>query len=168
MDYVVEFTALVDVIKFIARAQTPVQTATDGDVYENWNSSEIRFGGFNVALEQVSYDNQLTTYRFVMYYGDRLMQDKSNVNSVIEDGVRVIQTVLNNVTNINGVEVIFPVNYIPFEQKFMDYLAGVYVTVDIQTESVLGACADLLSPEWRLGMPLPGKISPEDLLQTGD
>ena len=31
--------------------------------------------------------------------------------------------------------------YTPFEQQFMDYLAGVYATVEITTESPIGLCS---------------------------
>ena len=34
-----------------------------------------------------------------------------------------------------------PIKFIPFEQQFMDYLAGVYVQVDITTDSTLGYCS---------------------------
>ena len=33
------------------------------------------------------------------------------------------------------------IDYTPFEQKFMDYIAGVYATVEITTESTLGLCS---------------------------
>ena len=159
MEYVVEFTELVKAIKWIALQQAPVQSAIDGDVYENWNSAEIKYGSVNIGLENVLYNDHLTTYRFILYYGDRLLQDKSNVNAIYADGIRTLQTIVNNLNSIHGVEAPEQVEYTPFEQKFMDYLAGVYATVDVTTESVLGECANLLSSDWRLGMALPGTLS---------
>lgn len=163
---VVEFTELMELMKYIAEAQTPVQTATDGDVYENWNGAEIKYGAFNVGFQEAFFQGQICTYRFVLYYGDRLMQDRSNANDIYADGIRVITAIVNNLNNVNGVQVTSdPVDMHGFEQKFMDYLSGVYAIVDIACESVLGECDNLLSPEWRLGMNLPAGISVD--LPTG-
>jgi len=159
MEYVVEFTELINVIKWVAAQQNPVHSVYEGDVYENWNSAEAKYGSVNVGLQSVQSNDTLTTYRFILYYGDRLLQDKSNVNAIYADGVNVLQTIVNNLNNVHGVEATTSVEYTPFEQQFMDYLAGVYATVDVTCESVLGTCGDLLSTDWRLGMALPATLS---------
>lgn len=159
MDYVVEFTELVNAIKWIANQLDPVHSVFDGDVYENWNSAEVKYGSVNIGLQSITYNDHLSTYRFIFYYGDRLLQDKSNVNAIYADGVRTLQTIVNNLNSIHGVEAPEMVEYTPFEQQFMDYLAGVYATVDVTTESVLGECGNLLSTDWRLGMALPATLS---------
>ena len=126
-------------IKEIAISLETVNSVFDGDVYDNWNSSEIKYGSFNVGLQNVSNDGNLCTYTFVFYYGDRLTQDKSNVNSIYSDGVNTIQSVIN-VLNYMQFDISEQINYTPFEQKFMDYIAGVYATVNIVTSSSLGFC----------------------------
>ena len=131
---------ITDKIKEIAASLETVNSVFDGDVYENWNSAEIKYGSFNVGLQNVSNDGNLCTYTFVFYYGDRLTQDKSNVNSIYTDGVNTIQSVIN-VLNYMQFDISEQINYTPFEQKFMDYLAGVYATVEITTESPIGLCS---------------------------
>lgn len=130
---------LINKIKQIALNQH-VKSVYDGDVYESWNSAEVKYSSVNVGLENISYDSNLCTYTVVLYYADRLLQDKANVNSIYSDGIRVLQSILNNLNQVDGVDVTFPVNYTPFEQQFMDYLAGVYATVEIVCESELGLC----------------------------
>lgn len=130
---------ITDKIKEIAISLETVNSVFDGDVYDNWNSSEIKYGSFNVGLQNVSNDGNLCTYTFVFYYGDRLTQDKSNSNSIYSDGVNTIQSVIN-VLNYMQFDISEQINYTPFEQKFMDYLAGVYATVNIVTSSSLGFC----------------------------
>ena len=130
---------ITDKIKEIAASLETVNSVFDGDVYENWNSAEIKYGSFNVGLQNVSNDGNLCTYTFVFYYGDRLTQDKSNANSIYSDGVNTIQSVIN-VLNYMQFDISEQINYTPFEQKFMDYLAGVYATVNIVTSSSLGFC----------------------------
>lgn len=130
---------ITDKIKEIAISLETVNSVFEGDVYDNWNSSEIKYGSFNVGLQNVSNDGNLCTYTFVFYYGDRLTQDKSNANSIYSDGVNTIQSVIN-VLNYMQFDISEQINYTPFEQKFMDYLAGVYATVNIVTSSSLGFC----------------------------
>lgn len=130
---------ITDKIKEIAISLETVNSVFDGDVYDNWNSSEIKYGSFNVGLQNVSNDGNLCTYTFVFYYGDRLTQDKSNSNSIYSDGVNTIQSVIN-VLNYMQFDISEQINYTPFEQKFIDYLAGVYATVNIVTSSSLGFC----------------------------
>lgn len=131
---------IVNIIKGTAHAQRGVNSFYDGDVYENWNSAEVKYGSVNVGIQNITYNSNLVTYSLIFYYGDRLLQDKKNVNSVYSDGVRVLQSIINHLNNIDGIDIPEEIMYTPFEQKFMDYLAGVYATVDIQCESELGLC----------------------------
>lgn len=132
---------LINTIKKVSLTQTPVKSVYDGDVYEVWNSSEINFGSMNIGLQNITYDNNLCTYTFVIYYGDRLLQDKSNVNNIYTDGVNAIQSVLNILNEEYRIDISENIRYIPFQQEFMDYLAGVYATVDMTTDSTIGLCS---------------------------
>ena len=132
---------ITDKIKEIAASLETVNSVFEGDVYENWNSAEIKYGSFNVGLQNVSNDGNLCTYTFVFYYGDRLTQDKSNVNSIYTDGINTIQSVINVLNTLDMVDIQEPITFTPFEQNFMDYLAGVYATVEITTESPIGLCS---------------------------
>jgi hypothetical protein len=127
-------------ISEVALSQEPVKSVYNGDVYENWNSAEVNYGSFNIGLQNVTYQGNFCIYTFVLYYGDRLGQDKKNLNSIITDGVNTIQSVVN-ILNQLDMDIPEQINYTPFEQKFMDYLAGVYATVEITTESTLGLCS---------------------------
>lgn len=130
---------ITDKIKEIAMSLETVNSVFDGNAYDNWNSAEIKYGSFNVGLQNVSNEGNLCTYTFVLYYGDRLLQDKSNVNSIYTDGVNSIQSVIN-VLNYMNFDISEQIVYTPFQQQFMDYLAGVYTTVNIVTSSSLGFC----------------------------
>lgn len=130
---------LINKIRDVASDQ-PIQTVFDGDVYSNWNSSEIKYGSVNIALQNITYNANLCTYTMVLYYGDRLLQDRRNVNNVYSDGVTILQSIINTLNQEINIDIDETVNYVPFEQKFMDYLAGVYCTIDIMTDSELGLC----------------------------
>lgn len=131
---------LVHIIKEVALTQTPVKTVYDGDVYENWNSAEVKYGSMNIGLQSMVYNGNQVTYTFILYYGDRLLQDKSNVNSIYTDGLNAIQAVVNILNREYMLDIDEGIIYTPFEQKFMDYLAGVYAQVEITADSELGLC----------------------------
>ena len=86
---------IINKIKEVALSQATVSSVYDGDVYTNWNSAEVKFASVNVGIQEISNDNNLTTYSVVLYYGDRLLQDKKNVNSIYTDGVNTLQSIVN-------------------------------------------------------------------------
>lgn len=131
---------LINKITEVANAQH-VSSVFDGDVYENWNSTEIKFGSVNIGLQDITYTANLCTYNIILYYGDRLMQDNRNVNNIYSDGVRTLQSIINELNNENNINIGELITYTPFQQKFMDYLAGVYCQIDIETDSELGLCS---------------------------
>lgn len=132
---------IINKIKEVALSQATVSSVYDGDVYTNWDSAEVKFASVNVGIQEISNDNNLTTYSVVLYYGDRLLQDKKNVNSIYTDGVNTLQSIVNILNTLDMVDIQEPITFIPFEQKFMDYLAGVYAQVNITTDSTLGYCS---------------------------
>jgi hypothetical protein len=131
---------LIKTIKDIAIQLNPCNSTFDGSVYDNWNNGEIKYGSINVDIERVTLGGQLCTYSVILYYGDRLLQDKSNSNEIITDGVNSLQSVVNVLSNIDYIQVSDSIEYIPFEQQFADYLAGVYCRLDISTPSEIGLC----------------------------
>lgn len=132
---------LMNLIKETALSQKPVKSAYDGDVYDNWNSAEVKYGSVNVGLQSMAYNDNTITYTVVLYYGDRLLQNKSNVNSIYSDGIRALQSIINSLNQEGNIDIDGTITYTPFEQQFMDYLAGVYAQVEIMCESELGLCS---------------------------
>ena len=134
------YVELLKEIKDIALSQH-IESFYDKDVYEVWNGVNVKYSSLVVNLENMSYDGQRITYSVVMYYGDRLQQDNSNANQLYTDGVRAIQSIINvlqgNYIMLNE----DVVQYTPLNQKFADYLGGVWARVDIEVDNELGLCA---------------------------
>ena len=120
---------LIQHLKEIAASLPMVQSVCSEDVYLNWNSKEVQFASVNVAIEAVTRNEKNVEYTLVLYYADRLLQDKSNSEAIYTDSVNVLQTILNSLDE--DLEVIYPVQYVLFSQKFVDYLAGAYCRVNI-------------------------------------
>lgn len=124
-----------------------VKRAERGDVYVNWNAQSGEYGAFNVDIESLGQDGMFTTANVVMYYGDRLTPDRANEIDLQEDGLNVIQSIINLVQNDadeNSVYLSFD-NYTatPFTQQFSDELAGVYARVAITYKNNIGNCANV-------------------------
>lgn len=131
---------LINRIKNIALSQGTCYSVYDGEVYDNWNSGEIKYGSVNIAFERISYDSNLCNYSMILYYGDRLLQDKSNFNQIVTDGINTLQSVINILNKEVNIDISDSVEYTPFEQKFSDYLAGVYCQFTLTTDSSIGMC----------------------------
>lgn len=136
-------------IKDIALQAKTVRSAYDGDVYTIWNTSETKYASFVVGLRSATKANNMRIYNVVMYYGDRLMQDGRNKNSVWDDAINTLQTVLNKLNSLDDVEVEGDYTFQTFEQKFEDMLAGAYVEIAINVEDALGGCeiTDIITEE---------------------
>ena len=134
-------TELVNRIKEVALSQQTVNSVFDGDVYENWNSAEVNYGSVNVGIQDISTEDNLTTYNVILYYADRLLQDKSNLNEVCGDGFNTLQSIINILNSMDYINIEAPVTYTLFDQQFMDYLAGVYCQINITTDSPIGNCS---------------------------
>lgn len=133
-------TNLLDTIVDIAKEVKTVRSALKGDVYTKWNAGEIKYASFVVSVRSVVRNNNMRTYNLVLYYGDRMIQDGSNRESIWDDASNTIQSVINKVENYLGCDVGDDYNIILFEQKFLDLLAGAYAEITIQTEDELGGC----------------------------
>ena len=114
----------------IASSNYLVNDAFVGDVY-TINGKENRFGCF-VATPMTA--NKVTVgtirYNYVLYYIDRLTKDESNIDYVQSDAVSVLKGILNFIDE-QGIDVEDGYEFTLFRQKFSDWCAGAYVSVNI-------------------------------------
>jgi hypothetical protein len=104
-------------------------------VYECWNNPNVKYGSVVFAVKSVREQNSISKYECVIYYGDRLNDNKSNRDAIQSDAVGVINNIINRLNSSNLIEyVTYPVQSVIFEQKFSDELAGAYanITIDLQ------------------------------------
>ena len=69
-------------------------------------------------------------YNYVLYYIDRLTKDEANIDFVQSDAVGVLKGVIEFLGE-NGVEIEGSFEFTLFRQKFDDWCAGAYVSVNI-------------------------------------
>lgn len=124
----------------MASGLTNVNQYTEGDIYENWNSTEIKYASVNLAVESVEDYDTYKVYNAVLYYGDRLVENRSNRWQVQTEGVRLLGNIVRKLQGIDGMDVEGVVEYRVFEQKFADWLAGAWCRVRIMVSADI--CAD--------------------------
>ena len=128
-------------IKSIADQIPVVNSFYTDDVYEVWNGGEIRFGSLCFCITSSSISDNTTVWSGLLYYGDRLLEDKSNRDAVQSDSINVINAIMNAIAvDEDIVSINYPTQVELFEQQFADYLAGGYATIQIETENSVSKC----------------------------
>ena len=143
---------LVQYIKTIADNIPIVMSFNDTDPYTYWNSQEVKYGSVIFAVKGYNQLNGVTRYNCVIYYGDRVLKDESNVNNIYTDAQTTINTIITNVELSDGT--ITVVSGSPsitfFRQRFLDELAGGYCNFTIDADDAVGACGyghgDIINP----------------------
>lgn len=132
-------------IEKIAGCTELVHSFYTDSVYECWNGSgDVDYGSFVFCIKKTRMRERTMVYDAIVYYGDRLLDDKSNRDAIWSDATNVIQSIIGAVNNVEGeISIGYPYEINLFEQKFADELAGAYANISIEVEGV-GECADLL------------------------
>ena len=124
----------------IAKGMTNVNQYTEGDIYEKWNATEIKYATINCAIESVEDYDTYKVYNAVLYYGDRLVENRSNRWQVQTEGVRILGNIVRYFKDTDGMDVDGVVECRVFAQKFADWLAGAWCRVRIMVSADM--CAD--------------------------
>ena len=131
-------------IEKIVSCTETVKSFYTNSVYECWNTEEVKYGSISFCITKTQMRERTMTYDAIIYYGDRLLEDKSNRNAIWSDAAQVIQSIIGTVNGIDGeITISYPYNLTLFEQKFADELAGAYAEISIEVEGI-GECGDLL------------------------
>lgn len=143
---------LIHYINTIADNIPIVKSFNDTDPYTYWNSQEVKYGSVIFAVKGYNQLSGVTRYNCVIYYGDRVLKDESNVNNIYTDAQTTINTIITNVELADGTVTV--VSGSPaitfFRQRFLDELAGGYCNFTIEADDAVGACGyghgEIISP----------------------
>lgn len=124
-----DLQTLYDDIRDYALNTQGVNSYTIGDIYTVWNSLHMTYGCFNAALNYVEYEDNDCKFYMTLYYGDKLLNDSSNVYEVQNTGFNAIRNVVSHLVDNYELEGVETLRIYPFAQKFADTLAGAYADV---------------------------------------
>lgn len=147
---------LIHYINTIADNIPIVKSFNDTDPYTYWNSQEVKYGSVIFAVKGYNQLSGVTRYNCVIYYGDRVLKDESNVNNIYTDAQTTINTIITNVELADGTVTV--VSGSPtitfFRQRFLDELAGGYCNFTIEADDAVGACGyghgEIINPDFSI------------------
>lgn len=118
-----------------------VHSYSNQDAYIFWNTMDkVRYGSVIFSVRNVITHNNITQYDCIIYYGDRLLTDKSNLSMIYADANSVLNAIIGGIRDSEQIEMSYPVQINLFQQKFADELAGGYVELKLSTAGV-GQCS---------------------------
>lgn len=131
---------LLDHIKSKALEIKNVHSFSTNDVYETYNGTDIKYSNITFSLLRSERGDNVMSYTFMVYYADRLLMfgKDNNKLEIQEQGISVILSLLNSLDD--DITYTLPINFVPFEQQFADYLAGVYAEITLEVPYALGDC----------------------------
>ena len=90
--------------------------------------AEYAVFGWTQGIHAASVASSLVTFRFTLFYIDRLRADKRNEVEIQSAGIRVLDNIIRTL-NENGVFTDSEYTFQTFRQRFLDECAGVFATV---------------------------------------
>lgn len=109
------------------------------DIYEFLNGKpNVKYACVNINIEQSTRNDNLTSYSIVIYYTDRLTEDKSNVFEIWTTTEQVLNSIINYAAQIGDVDDGWTIKY--YQQQFADNCAGGWINFNLEVPSVLGDC----------------------------
>lgn len=132
---------IVNSILDIAKKQPNINHTGEGDIYSLNSLPNIDYGVFYITQTNHTQSENVVTYKLVLYYIDRLLQDGSNRLQVQSQGILALNNIINIFNQITPeVEVDYEVDYTTFTHRFNDDCAGVFASVTITADNDLGVC----------------------------
>lgn len=121
-----------DKIGTIAQSKIGVESYHQADPYSALNVHEVKYGAVCAAVEYAQDVENIRTYSVILYYADRLVEGGYNKVQAQDDGINILSDIVATIRHDEDViDVVTSITYTPFAQKFADYLAGAYCTIQI-------------------------------------
>lgn len=120
-----------DKVKQYALNSKTVESFYELSPYETWNSLNINYSSFNCNINYIRRTGNFDIVNCTLYYGNKLLNDSSNVFQVQSDGFRVIMNVVNHLKEDYEIEDFEDIQVHPFFQQFSDVLAGCYADLNV-------------------------------------
>lgn len=133
---------IIELIKSTALMQPNVNAFSEGSIYDYMNANpDISYSVVFLTQQTHRETEGFMHYSFYIFYVDRLQSDLESNRALIQsDGMRVLSNIIRTVCDNLDIEVP-DVTYVPYTQRFVDEVAGVYVSVEF-TVPIEDICAE--------------------------
>lgn len=124
----------------IAKSKPNINYVGEGDIYELNQLPNINYSVFYITQGTHTVEENTAQYTLNLFYVDRLTDTKDNRLIIQSNGIDAITNILNTLDYTEDIDLIYPLSFTPFNQRFADDCAGVFCTVTINSDSNLGIC----------------------------
>lgn len=132
---------IVDKLLKIAERQPNINYVGEGDIMDINGFPDTKYSLFYITQTRHNLNEDTITYNLILYYVDRIFQDKSNTLSVQSNGIQVLHNIINIFNQENSdVQIEDNLTFNTFTHKFTDYCAGCWLDISITVNNDLGVC----------------------------
>lgn len=118
----------------IALKQPDVNSVVkSGNIYNLNSDRNIKYSTFCCTQSNHNYDfnNGMNTFRFILYYVDRLQSDGDNKIEVQSTAIETLKNIIRTFSKDNDIE-IDEVEFSVFTESFAGLCGGAYASVSIE------------------------------------
>ena len=137
------YKRLIENLQYIAGNHKLVNSCEEGDNVYKVNHMDIVYPLVFITPQPHILNTPLAQYNFVIYYIDRLLDDKSNRVDIHNSAIKAINDIIFEVDELEVTESLKPINITVFSEKFADECAGGFIEISIETENDNSDCTSL-------------------------
>ena len=121
-----------DILKEFCANEPNVGYVGVGDVYELNANQDVRYPAMVITQQTHSLiiDEEWYRFHFVLFYIDRLTEDKSNENQVQSIAISVLKNLVNNLEEM-GIFTSYDYTFNTFTERFESLCAGAYCDIQL-------------------------------------
>lgn len=125
-------TDIYNIIGDISLSKVEVNSYHTTNPYTALNQNDVRYSAICFEIDGCTDTDTYRTYNATIYYANRLTETADNLHLIENTAVNTISDIIRNISETEGIlNVSDNIQYTFFQQKFIDYLAGAYTTVQI-------------------------------------
>ena len=115
---------------------------------------DVKYPLMFITPQNITYNKTITEYDISIVFGDILQEDYedgknviSNMSLIAKDLISYISNPPSNPNSVDLTELFdisFPVNAIPFAERFNDYIGGVSMELKFLVRDGINTCSDMV------------------------
>lgn len=121
------------IINQVAVTEPNIHTIVNtGNVFDlNNDNAQVKYSAFCVQQQEHQQIGDYVTYRFNLFYVDRLTDDKRNKLEVQSTAISTLQNIIRGLIDIELIDVGEEVTYQTFTERFSAECAGAYCSLSV-------------------------------------
>ena len=152
------FNRLIDELFQFAKYHKQINNYGFGNLVDfsrrNEKDDDVKYPLFFITPQNITYNRTTTEYTISIVVGDILQEDYDDGKNVISNMSMIAKDLISYITNPpsnpNSVDltdlfdISLPVNAIPFQERFNDYIGGVSMDIVFTVRDSINTCSDMV------------------------